>query len=197
MTNAQPPKTLEGKFVRLEPLTPAHEPDLYAMARQSEIWEYMVFGPFAEREAFHSWQLDLFKWVATGKAIWFTIFRQSDNCVVGMTALMSIRPADHTLEIGGTWLTPAVWRTAINTESKYLLLRYAFEQLGCHRVEIKTDSRNLRSQHAIERLGAVREALLRKHMIVRGGYQRDSIVYSIIDSEWADVKTRLEGFLNR
>ena len=191
------PTVLEGKFVRLEPLTPAHETDLFPLARQSEIWEFMVFGPFATREQFHGWQEALFKWVASGKAIWFTIFRKNDNCVVGMTALMSINPANRSLEIGGTWLTPSAWRTAINTESKYLLLRHVFEDRDCRRVEIKTDSRNLRSQRAIERLGAVKEAVLRKNMIVRDGYQRDSVVYSIVDTEWQAVKSRLEGFLNR
>ena len=188
---------LDGNFVCLEPLTPAHESDLFAIARQDEIWEFMVFGPFITRERFHSWQEDLFKWVATGKAIWFTIFRKSDNCIVGMTALMSIKPEQRSVEIGGTWLTPDVWRTAINTESKYLLLRYAFESMNCVRVEIKTDSRNIRSQKAIERLGAVKEAVLRKHMIVRDGYQRDSIVYSIIDDEWQAVKASMKGFLSR
>ncbi len=157
----------------------------------------MVFGPFPTRDRFHAWQEDLFKWVATGRAIWFTIFRKRDNCIVGMTALMHIDPAQRSLEIGGTWLTPDVWRTVINTESKYLLLRHAFESMNCVRVEIKTDSRNVRSQRAIERLSAVKEAVLRKHMIVRGDYQRDSFVYSIIDTEWQAVKSRLEGFLNR
>ena len=191
------PLTLNGNFVRLEPLTPAHEVDLFPLARQPEIWQFMVFGPFATREQFHAWQEDLFKWVATGKAIWFTIFRKSDDCIVGMTALMSIKPSDRSVEIGGTWLSPDVWRTVINTESKYLLLRHAFESMNCVRVEIKTDSRNLRSQRAIERLGAVKEGVLRKNMIVRDGYQRSSIVYSIIDDEWQAVKSRLEGFLNR
>ncbi len=195
MTNDQ---TLEGKFVRLEPLVPAHQADLFAIARQSEIWQFMVFGPFPTRERFHAWLEDLFAWVATGKAIWFTIFRKSDNCVLGMTALMRIDPKNRSLEIGGTWLTPEVWRTSINTECKYLMLRHAFESMNCVRVEIKTDSRNVRSQRAIERLGAVKEAVIRKHMLIlRDGYQRDSFVYSIVDTEWQTVKSRLEGFLNR
>ena len=123
------------------------------------------------------------------------IVRRSDERAIGMTAYLDIHPKDRWLEIGGTWLTPEVQRTAINTECKYLLLRHAFETLGCVRVQLKTDARNLRSQRAIERVGAVKEGVLRKQMLTRGGFQRDTVVYSIIDSEWQKVKARLEGFL--
>ncbi len=123
--------------------------------------------------------------------------RRVDERAVGATGYNQIFHADCAVEIGGTWLHPSVWRTAINTECKYLMLRHAFESLGCTRVQLKTDARNLRSQRAIERLGAVKEAVLRKHMITRGGFVRDSFVYSILDREWHAVKSRLEGFLNR
>jgi len=88
-------------------------------------------------------------------------------------------------------LTPSVWRTAINTECKYLFLRHAFESLGCVRVQLKTDAHNVRSQRAIERLGAVKEGVLRKHMLTRDGFQRDTVMYSIVDTEWRGVKERL------
>ena len=114
-----------------------------------------------------------------------------------MTSYLNISRVDNGLEIGGTWLTPDVWRTAVNTECKYLLLRHAVETLGCIRVQIKTDERNVRSQRAIERLGAVKEGLLRKYQVTHTGHQRNTVMYSIIDTEWPTVKKRLEGMLNR
>jgi RimJ/RimL family protein N-acetyltransferase len=105
---------------------------------------------------------------------------------------MDIRPADRGLEIGGTWYGAAYQRTAVNTECKYLLLKHAFEALGCIRVQLKTDSRNERSQRAIERLGAVKEGVLRNHMLLADGHIRHSVMYSILDSEWPAVKARLE-----
>ncbi|MEW5720283.1 MAG: GNAT family protein, partial [Chloroflexota bacterium] len=130
-----------------------------------------------------------------GTSVAFVIVRRSDERAVGMTAYLDIHAKDRWLEIGGTWLTPDAQRTAINAECKYLLLRHAFETLGCVRVQLKTDARNVRSQRAIERLGAVKEGVLRKHMLTRGGYQRDTVMYSIVDTEWRAVKARLEEFL--
>jgi RimJ/RimL family protein N-acetyltransferase len=104
---------------------------------------------------------------------------------------MDIRPQDHALEIGGTWYAPSYQRTAVNTESKFLLLTHAFEVIGCIRVQFKTDSRNLRSQQALERIGAVREGILRSHIVLPDGYIRDSVYYSIIASEWPQVKANL------
>ena len=110
---------------------------------------------------------------------------------------MDIRPADRGLEIGSTWIAPVYQRTPLNTECKYLLLGHAFEVLGATRVQLKTDSRNLRSQTAIERIGATREGTLRHHMIVRDGYVRDSVFFSVTDSDWPAVKQRLEDLLGR
>ena len=110
---------------------------------------------------------------------------------------MDIRPQDHALEIGGTWYAPSYQHTAVNTESKLLLLAHAFEVLGCIRVQFKTDSRNIRSQEALERIGAVREGVLRNHMILHDGYIRDSVYYSIIASEWPGVKEHLVRKLQR
>jgi RimJ/RimL family protein N-acetyltransferase len=138
-------------------------------------------------------------WIAKANAqtaaktnIWFATRRRADDQPVGVTSYLNISQADRSLEIGGTWLTPAAWRTAINTECKYLLLRHAFETFGCLRVQIKTDERNLRSQRAIERLGATREGVLRKYQATYTGYQRNTVIYSIIDTEWPKVKQQLE-----
>jgi RimJ/RimL family protein N-acetyltransferase len=191
------PVTLEGFYVRLEPLGLAHEDDLLSTAQPDEIWELLPFNPRQTRGAMHAWLLEAAKEMEAGSKIWFAIIRRLDSRAVGVTSYMDIRPQDRGLEIGGTWLTPEVWRTAVNTECKYLLLRHAFERLGCIRVQLKTDSRNVRSQRAIERLGAVKEGVLRKQMVIRDGYERDTVMYSIVDSEWPAVKRRLEGFLSR
>ncbi len=108
---------------------------------------------------------------------------------------MDVRPAHRGLEIGYTWIARAYQGTRVNPECKYLLLRHAFEKLGAIRVQLKTDGRNLQSQHAIEKLGAVKEGVLRKHLILPDGYVRDTVMYSITDSEWPHVKSRLEARL--
>jgi N-acetyltransferase len=191
------PVTLEGAHVRLELPNEKHIDDLLVGSQFDEIWEFLPFGPFRTRD---EWRTLIERGRTSsqlGKNLWFTIVRRADECAVGMTGYNYIFHADRAVEIGGTWLTPSVWRTAINTESKYLMLCNAFENLGCIRVQFKCDARNLRSQRAIERLGAVQEAVLRKHMLTRGGYQRDSLVYSILDTEWQAVKLRLKGFLDQ
>ncbi len=108
---------------------------------------------------------------------------------------MDVRAAHQGVEIGGTWYGAEFRRTAVNTECKYLLLRHAFEAMDCIRVQFKTDLRNERSQRAIERLGAVREGVLRNHMILPDGTIRDSVYYSILAHEWPYVRKRLEAIL--
>lgn len=190
------PVTLEGKFIRLEPQSVKHIPDFLAASEPEEIWTYLPFGPFKTSEEWRR-MIDGGSQTLPRRSLWFAIIRRTDEHAIGATGYNQIFHADCAIEIGGTWLHPSVWRTSVNTECKYLMLRHAFETLGCHRVQLKTDARNIRSQRAIERLGAVREAVLRKQMITRGGFVRDSFVYSILDTEWRAVKTRLEGFLNR
>lgn len=187
--------TLLGKYIRLVPLTLQYEDDLFAAAQPDEIWDFIATKPGQTREQMHAWIAHAMQQTETGERIWFVIVRQSDGRALGTTSYMDIHRHDRWVEIGGTWLTPDVWRTAINTECKYLLLRHAFETLGCVRVQLKTDARNVRSQRAIERLGAVKEGILRKHMIIADEYQRDTVMYSIIDTEWPSVKARLEEFL--
>ena len=111
------------------------------------------------------------------------------------TRYLTIMPKDRGIEIGWTWLARAAWRTPINSECKYLLLRHAFETLGCIRVQLKTDKRNERSRRAIERIGGQFEGILRQQFVLRDGTYRDSAYYSIIDAEWPAVKARLEAGL--
>jgi len=190
------PLTLTGRVVRLEPLSEAHVPALALAGREPGIWQFMRYGVVDSEDKMRLLVQYLLRQQANGTDLPFTVFHLADQCAVGMTRYMDIRPADRAVEIGGTWYTPAYQRTAANTECKYLLLRHAFETLGCIRVQLKTDLRNERSQRAIERLGAVREGVLRDHMLLPDGTVRSSVYYSILASEWPAVKARLEGFLD-
>jgi RimJ/RimL family protein N-acetyltransferase len=144
-----------------------------------------------------NWLLDILSRAEKGTDLPFVAIQLSTGRVAGATRYLNIMPKDRGLEIGGTWYGPEFQRTPVNTECKYLLLRHAFETLGCIRVQLKTDLRNERSQKAIERLGAVREGVLRNHMILPDGRYRHSVFYSILDTEWPDVKNRLEQMLER
>ena len=182
------PVTLEGRYISLEPLAERHARDIFEAMQDEDVCRYLSWPPpkaldetlalirqaeevMARRESVVFAQI----WKATGRAI-------------GSTRLLDVRPNDRQVEIGATFLAREYWRTPANTESKFLFLRYCFETLGCIRVALKTDGRNIRSQEAITRLGAVREGTLRKHMNVRG-YQRDTVYFSILDTEWPAIKT--------
>ncbi len=189
------PVTLEGTFARLEPPSEKHIADLLVAGRSADIWPYMLFGPLESITEWSALIRNLLARMDKGETFTFVTIRLSDMRAVGMTSYLNISRVDYGLEIGSTWLMPEARRTAINSESKYLLLRHAFETLHCIRVQLKTDSRNVDSQRAIERLGAVKEGVLRSHMIVKDGYRRDTVMYSILDSEWLVVKARLEDRL--
>lgn len=188
------PTTLAGRHVRLEPLTLLHAPDLLAaLLIDPSVWRWLPSAPpttLAEMEARVAADLDA---QATGGVVAFVQIEQGTGRVVGGTMYLAISRRDRGLEIGSTWIAKPWQRTGINTEAKYLLLRHAFEGLGAVRVQLKTDKRNLQSQAAIERLGAVREGVLRKHMLVWDGSIRDTVMYSITDEEWPPVKARLEA----
>ena len=189
------PLTLTGQVVRLEPLALEHVPGLAQAGRDPGIWQFMRYGVVDSEDKMRDLVHYLLRQQAKGTDLPFTVFHIAGGLPVGMTRYMDIRPADRALEIGGTWYAPAYQRTAVNTECKYLLLRHAFETLGCIRVQLKTDLRNERSQRAIERLGAVREGVLRDHMILPDGTKRSSVYYSILAAEWPAVKARLKEFL--
>ncbi len=189
------PVTLTGQFVRLEPLSEEHVPGLTAVGIEEDIWRYMPYGQMRNEEDIRGWVRHMLALQARGTDLPFAVIDLSSGCVAGATRYLEIRPEHRGLEIGGTWYGAAYRRTRINTESKYLLFGHAFEHLKCIRVQIKTDSRNVRSQRAIERLGAVREGMLRNHMILPDGHVRHSIYYSIVDTEWPAVKARLQEML--
>ena len=191
------PVVLTGQFVRLEPLTEDHTAGLVAVGMDESIWEYMPYGAMNNEDDIRRWVRTILDRRAEGTDLPFIVIHKASGRVAGTTRYMEIRPEHNGLEIGGTWYGAEFRRTQVNTECKYLLLRHAFEELACVRVQLKTDSRNDRSQHAIERLGAVKEGMLRNHMILPDGYIRHSIYYSIINSEWPQVKSRLEQMLGK
>ncbi len=189
------PVTLVGKVVRLEPLSLVHVADLCAVGLDDDIWRYMLYGWVRTPADMQRWVEAMLSLQEKGSDLPFAVIHLASGRAIGATRYLEIRPADRGLEIGGTWYGKAYQRTAVNTESKYLLLKHAFEALGCIRVQFKTDLRNVRSQQAIERLGAVKEGVFRNHRILPDGTIRHSVYYSIIAEEWPAVKARLEGYL--
>jgi N-acetyltransferase len=189
------PVTLQGNFVRLEPLSFEHIPDLTAAGQDPAIWKYMLYGTIDTEEQMRAWVEDMLQRQQGGMDLPFAVIQQSTGKAAGATRFMEINRQHRGLEIGGTWYGREYQRTPTNTESKYLLLCHAFDVYGVIRVQLKTDLRNERSQKAIERLGAVREGVLRNHMITPEGIVRHSVYYSIIDREWPEVKLRLQKML--
>jgi RimJ/RimL family protein N-acetyltransferase len=191
------PITLTGKFTRLEPLSENHVPDLCRVGFDRSIWRYMLYGDILTEDQMRAWVLDMLERQKRGADLPFAVIDLNTGRAIGATRYLDIQPQNRSVEIGGTWYGLDYQGTGVNTDAKYLLLKHAFEDLDCIRVQLKTDSRNLHSQRAIERLGAVKEGVLRKHIIQPNGYQRDSVIYSIIDNEWLAVKQRLESRLEK
>ena len=190
------PVTLEGEHVRLEPLRMEHTAGLLAAADEDDIWTHMVPRPRGVDgyRAYIRWALDE---TILGHQLPFAVIRKSDGELVGTTRYAHIDPPDHTIEIGYTLYGRGARRTAVNTESKYLLLTHAFETLKANRVWLQTDKRNERSQSAMARLGAVKEGELRNERILADGRLRTSVVYAVTVEDWPPVKLRLQGFLSR
>jgi len=191
------PITLHGNYVRLEPMTEAHVPGLTEIGAGQLFWDFMVYGNVNTLDDMHSWVRDMLARAEKGTDLPFVAIHLASGRVAGATRYLNIMPKDRGLEIGGTWYGLEFQRSPVNTECKYLLLKHAFETLGCIRVQLKTDLRNERSQKAIERIGAQKEGVLRNHMILPDGRIRHSVYYSILDAEWDEVKKRLEDMMRR
>jgi N-acetyltransferase len=188
------PVTLEGRFVRLEPLSLKHLAELCEVAFDEEIWRYttaVIQGPEDLRDYIET----ALKWQAEGSALPFATIDKASGRAVGSTRYAAIDRANRHLEIGWTWLARDYQRTYVNTEAKYLMLGHAFENLNCLRVEFKTDSLNEKSRRALLRIGAKEEGTFRNHMIMPTGRLRHSVYYSIIDAEWPEVKAALDAKL--
>jgi len=186
------PITLQGKVVRLEPLSEAHIPALTLAGRDDRIWRFMLYDALTNKDNMTAWVHDILNRKKDGTDLPFAVIHMKSGRAAGATRYLEMRPPHRSLEIGGTWYAPIFQHTGVNTECKYLLLKHAFENMRCIRVQFKTDVRNERSIHAIERLGAVREGVLRNHYILKDGTLRDSVYFSILDRDWPEVKKGLE-----
>lgn len=190
------PVILEGQYIRLEPLSLEHHAQLCEVGLEEELWRWI---PEAVRtpEEMRAYIETALGWQAQGTALPFATMEKATGRAIGSTRFANIDRANRHVEIGWTWLGLKWQRTAANTEAKFLMLRHAFETLGCLRVEFKTDSLNERSRQALLRIGAKEEGIFRNHVITWSGRIRHSVYYSIIDSEWPAVKAYLEDKLAR
>ncbi|SFL95103.1 Protein N-acetyltransferase, RimJ/RimL family [Paenibacillus sp. 1_12] len=187
---------LTGKRVKLVPLEQAHVQGLFAAGNDPQIWTYLP-SKMNALEHMNELVLEALDAQENGLQLPFTIMDVQTNEIIGSTRFLNLSLPNKNLEIGWTWYSPKVWRTHVNTECKYLLLQYGFEELGLVRVQFRADARNERSNKAILRIGAKHEGTLRKDRILHNGFIRDTQQYSIIEAEWPGVKASLEAKLQR
>jgi RimJ/RimL family protein N-acetyltransferase len=178
-------RQLEGRLVTLEPLRDEHHDPLRAAGADPEAWRWMVVDNVDD-------------WLARGPEVdgriaYATLVR---GVPTGSTSFLALSPENRRIEIGATWLAPSAWDSGANVEAKLLMLRHAFEVLGCLRVEFKTDAENERTRRSLLAIPAQFEGVHRRHMLVRGGQRRDSAWYSVIVDEWPAVKANLERRLS-
>jgi N-acetyltransferase len=190
------PLTLEGSVVRLEPIRREHA-ELFCAIAKNDLEDIFRWFPYSMKTSHDVEKFvgKIFEEQERGESVAFATVERSSGRVIGSTRFMNIDRVNRRVEIGSTWIAPAWQRTAVNTEAKYLMLRHAFEVWGCFRVELKTDALNQKSRNAILRIGAKEEGTLRRHVLTWTGRVRDSAYFSILDSEWPEVKARLEDRL--
>lgn len=188
------PVVLEGRVVRLEPLEERHVDQLFA-ATPRDTFRLFTAAPLAwTREEFGAF---IGRALADGTRRAFAVVERASGACVGSSSFLDIRPAHRGVEVGYTWYGAAARGTAVNPESKLLLLGHAFEVLGCERVQLKTDGRNTHSQRAIAKMGARFEGVLRRHIVMPDGFVRDTVMFSVVKAEWPEVKRGLEARLGR
>ena len=190
------PVTLEGAHVRLEPMREEHADGLVAAGCGLELFGFFPFS-LEREEAMRGYVKLNVAAAASGAVLPFVTLERATNRVVGATSFLAIEPAHRRLEIGATWITPSHQRSLVNTEAKLLQLTHCFEVLGCNRVEFKTDERNEKSRTALARIGAKEEGRFRAHMVMPDGHLRTSVWFSVIASEWPELKRRLAQKLAR
>ena len=188
--------TLEGQYVRLEPLSMDHYSALCECSLDDELWRWIPF-PVHTPDEMRAYIQQFLKFRDEGSALPFATIYKPTNQLAGSTRYLSIDKPHHSLEIGSTIIGKRWQRTVVNTEAKYLMLRHAFEILGCIRVQFQTDALNTPSRNAILRLGATQEGIFRNHKICADGRVRNTIYFSITDEEWPAVKANLEAKLAR
>ncbi|MBJ7553770.1 GNAT family N-acetyltransferase [Marinomonas spartinae] len=183
--------TLTGKIIRLEPMKLEHVEALSLVGVAPELW-HLQPAPISSQEEMHLYVAKALNQFQAGEALPFVIVSIADEKIIGTTRYMDISPQNRRLEIGATWLSPSHQRTGANTETKSLLLTYAFESLGVQRIVFKTEVLNEKSRNALLRLGAIEEGTFRKHLIATSGRARDMVYFSILDHEWPQIKERLK-----
>jgi RimJ/RimL family protein N-acetyltransferase len=191
--NIVTPVKLSGSVVRLDPIRHEHAELFWEVAKNNldDIFRWIPYR-MQTRDDFQLLVAKALQEQERGESVVFTTVEIASGRVIGSTRFMNIDRNNRRVEIGSTWIAPAWQRTAVNTEAKYLMLRHAFEVWGCFRVELKTDALNEKSRNAILRVGAKEEGTLRRHVVTWTGRVRDSVYFSILDSEWPEVKARLE-----
>src|SRR5262249_20344315 len=190
------PVTLEGRHIRLEPLSQDHHAGLCEIGLEEEIWRWIPVQALTP-EQMRGWIEEAQSWQRAGTALPFATVDRATGKVIGSTRFANIDTQHRRMEIGWPWVAKAWQRTPVNTEAKYLMFRHAFEHLGCMRVELKTDSLNEKSRNAMLRIGCKEEGTFRNHIITSTGRIRHTVWFSVIDSEWPEVKVRLEEMLAR
>lgn len=196
--NITVPLTLEGSVVCLEPIRREHA-ELFWEVAKDDVEDIFRWIPYSLKtpEDFQRLIEKAFDEQERGESVVFATVERSSGRVIGSTRFMNIDRVNRRVELGSTWIAPAWQRTSVNTEAKYLMLRHAFEAWGCIRVELKTDALNHKSRNAILRIGAKEEGTLRRQLITWTGRVRDTVYFSILDDEWAEVKLKLEAYLSK
>jgi RimJ/RimL family protein N-acetyltransferase len=191
------PVVLRGNQVCLEPLEDHHAEELFAVGRDEGLWRYLPGVRFTSQEDARRFVEHALVNSAFGNELQFVIRLFSTGTVIGTTRYQDIQPRHGSVEIGWTFVHPSQWFRGAGTESIFLLAQQAIEEMGAQRVWLKTDGRNLQTQKLIEKCGVHREGVLRRHMCVREGFLRDSVIYSVLPEEWPEVKQRIEQLLAR
>jgi RimJ/RimL family protein N-acetyltransferase len=189
------PVTLAGRFVRLEPLSFDHLDDLCAVGLDPELWRWIP-NQVTSREDMRGYIETALREQEHGVSLPFAVIHLESGRAIGSTRYGAINLSNKRVEIGWTWYGLAFQRSPVNTECKLLLLTHAFETLGLIRVEFKTDARNEKSRNGLQRIGAVQEGIFRKHLICQSGRIRDTVYFSILDTEWPEKKRALEAKLS-
>ncbi len=185
--------SLRGRLVIVEPLAPEHEEGLIEAAGDPEMFAWMPVDMASSAAALREWLAAALAAAREGREVPYAVRSADTGRVLGSTRFLELRLEHLRAEIGWTWVTRGAWGTGVNVETKLLLLGHAFEHVRLRRVEFKTDARNERSRGALLALGATFEGILRKHMVVREGGERDSAYFSVIDDEWPALKRRLQA----
>jgi RimJ/RimL family protein N-acetyltransferase len=187
---------ISGQFIDLERLTNDHIFELESIAFDARIWQHLPFN-ITDKQSFKTFIDERLQKNLNAQQITYVIRNKTNGQVCGSTGFINIDTANDQLEIGPSWLSPNIWGTKVNIESKYLLLAFCFEKANLMRVEFRTRESNIRSQKAIEKTGGVKEGILRCHRKNDDGTFRNTIVYSIIRPQWPSAKTLLEVLISK